>query len=141
MSGLKHMCCTYVLDRTTRKCVRVTEMGLDFKKTTHIRNTNQHKQHLKKRNQEHTDSGIHTYSLRNNPPRPLVSNASGTRAQAHTIMMHGVVQSKGGVAILRGSSDDDGRSRLINLTIKETRRFHKWGCHNLRLEIRVGVTG
>ena len=55
------------------------------------------------------------------------------RAQAHTIMMHGVIQSKGGVAILRGSSDDDGRSRLIILTIKETRRFH--------LGIRVGVSG
>ena len=63
------------------------------------------------------------------------------RAQADTIMMHDVIQSKGGVAILRGSSDDDGRSRLINLTIKETRRFHKWGCHTLRLGIRVGVTG
>ena len=62
------------------------------------------------------------------------------RAQAHTIMMHGVIQSKGGVAILRGSSDDDGRSRLINLTIKETRRFHKWGYHTLRSGIRVGVT-
>ena len=56
-------------------------------------------------------------------------------------MMHDVIQSKGGVAILRGSSDDDGRSRLINLTIKETRRFHKWGCHTLRLGIRVGVSG
>ena len=55
-------------------------------------------------------------------------------------MMHDVIQSKGGVAILRGSSDDDGRSRLINLTIKETRRFHKWGCHILRLGIRVGVS-
>ena len=63
------------------------------------------------------------------------------RAQAHTIMMHDVIQSKGGVAILRGSSDDDGRSRSMHLTVKETRRFHKWGCRILRLGIRVGVSG